>query len=93
MKQVKLLCHRNTSLDSKSVLLSITGTSPLVLRRSDIEAVTQGKGNATGIVVFHLAEHHAIAVEKYSVDTTIEEVIAREFDIKTALEEILADTE
>ena len=31
MKRVKLFCHRNTSLDSKSVLLSITGTSTLVL--------------------------------------------------------------
>jgi hypothetical protein len=93
MKQVKLFCHRNTSFVSQSILLRITSTSTLVLRRSDIEAVTQGKGNATGIVVFHLAKHHAIAVEKYSVDTTIEEVIAREFDIKTALEEILADTE
>ena len=52
MKQVKLLCHRNTSLDSKSVLLSITGTSPLVLRRGDIDAVAQGELDTTGVVVF-----------------------------------------
>ena len=76
MKQVKYYFHRNTSSDSKSVLLRITSTSTLVLRRSDIEAVTQGELDATGIVVLHLAEHHAVAIEREAVDGTIEKVIA-----------------
>ena len=76
MKQVKFYCHRNTSSDSKSVLLRITSTSTLVLRRGDVEAVTQGESNTTGIIVLHLAEHHAVAIEREAVDGTIEKVIA-----------------
>ena len=93
MKQVKFYCHRNTSSDSKSVLLRITGTSSLVLRRGDIEAVTQGELDATGIVVLHLTVHHSIAVKHYMVDAAIEEVVACQFDIESALAEVLADAE
>ena len=93
MKQVKIYCHRNTSSDSKSVLLSITGTSTLVLRRSDVEAVTQGELDATRIVVLHLTIHHPIAVEYDMVDATIEEIVACQFDIETVLEEVFTDTE
>ena len=71
-----MYCHRNASSDSKSVLLRITSTSTLVLRRSDIEAVTQGELDATGIVVLYLAEHHAITIERETVDATIEKVVA-----------------
>ena len=42
VKQVMLYGHRNTSPDLKSILFSITRTRTLVLRRGDIEAVTQG---------------------------------------------------
>ena len=93
MKQVKLFCHRKTSSVSQSILLRITSTSTLVLRRSDIEAVTQGELDATGVVVLHLAVHHAVAVEHDMVDTTIEEIVACQFDIKTVLEEVFTDTE
>ena len=93
MKQVKLYCHRNTSSDSKSVLLRITGTSTLILRRSDIEAVLQGELDATGIVVLHLTVHHPIAVKHDMVDASIEEVVACQFDVETALEEVFADAE
>ena len=44
----------------KSILLGITGTSTFILRRGDVEAVAQGEGDATGVVVLHLAEHHAV---------------------------------
>ena len=40
------------------VLLGITGTSTLVLRRGDIETVAQGELDATGIVVLHFPKHH-----------------------------------
>ena len=93
MKQVKFYCHRNTSSDSKSVLLWITSTGTLVLRRGDVEAVTQGELNATRIIVLHLAEHHPVAVEHDMVDTTIEEIIVCQFDIETMLEEVFADAE
>lgn len=76
MKQVKSYCHRNTSLDSKSVLLSITSTSTLVLRRGDIDAVAQGELDTTGIVVFLFANHQTVAVEGKAVNATIKEVVA-----------------
>ena len=91
-----LLCfltHRNTSWDSESVLLCITSTSALVLRRGDIESVSQGELDATGIVVLHFPKHHPIAVKHDMVDAAIEEVITWEFDIQTVLEEVFADTE
>ena len=93
MKQVKLYCHRNTSSDSKSVLLRISSTSTFVLRRGDVEAVTQGKLDATGVVVLHLTIHQPIAVKHYMVDAAIEEIIACQFDIETVLEEVFTDTE
>ena len=89
----KIICHRNTSLDSKSVLLRISGTSPLVLRRSDIEAIAQGELDATGIVVLHFLKHHPITVKHDKVDATIEEIVTCQFDIETVLEEVFADTE
>ena len=76
MKQVKLYCHRNTSSDSKSVLLRITSSSTLILRRGNIEVVTQGELDTTGVVVLYLTEHHAITIERETVDATIEEVVA-----------------
>ena len=60
----------------QSVLLCITGTSTFILRRGDIESVAQGELDATGIVVLHLAEHHAITVEREAIDASIEKVIA-----------------
>ena len=77
----------------ESVLLGITSTSTLVLRRSDIEAVAQGELDATGVVVFHLAEHHPIAVKHDMVDAAVEEVITCQLDIETMLEEVFTDTE
>ena len=44
----KYYFHKNTSSDSKSVLLSITSTSSLVFRRSYIETVAQGELDAVG---------------------------------------------
>ena len=61
---------------SESILLGVTGTGALVFRRGDVEAVAQGEGDTTGIVVLHLAEHHAVAIEREAVDGTIEKVIA-----------------
>ena len=60
----------------KSILLGVTSTSTFILRRGDVEAVAQGEGNTTGIVVLHLAEHHAITVEREAIDASIEKVIA-----------------
>ena len=62
--------------DSQSALLGIAGTGTLVLRRGDIEAVAQGERDAARVVVLHLAEHHAVAIEREAVDGTIEKVIA-----------------
>ena len=93
MKQVKYYCHKNTSLDSKSVLFSISGTSTLVLRRSYIEAVTQGELDATGIVVLHLTVHHSIAVNHDMIDAAIKEIISCQLDIETVLEKVFADAE
>ena len=84
--------HHNKR-DLQAVLLGITCTSALVLRRGDIEAVTQGELNATGIVVLHFLEHHAVAVKHNIIDAAIEEVIACQLDIETALEEVFADAE
>lgn len=61
---------------SKSSLFSITCTCAFVLRRSGIEAVTDGERDASGIVVLHLTEHHAVAIEREAIDGTIEKVIA-----------------
>ena len=77
----------------QSVLLSITGTSPFILRRGDIESVAQGELDATGIVVLHFLKHHPIAVKHDMVDATIEEVVAGQFNVKPTLEEVFADTE
>ena len=60
----------------QSVLLCITGTSAFILRRGNIESVAQGELDATGVVVLHLAEHHAIAIEREAIDASIEKVIA-----------------
>ena len=93
MKQVKFYCHRNTSSDSKSVLLRISSTSTFVLGWGDIETIAQGELDATGIVVLHLTVHHPIAVKHDMVDASIEEVVACQFDVETALEEVFADAE
>ena len=76
----------------KSILLGVTGAGALVLRRGDVEAITQGELDATGIVVLHLAKHHAVAVKHDMVDATIEDVVTCQFDIETMLEEVFADT-
>ena len=78
---------------SESVLLSISGTSTLVLRRSDIEAVTQGELDATGVVVLRFANLQTVTIKRETVDTTIKEIVPSQFDIEPALEEILADAE
>ena len=87
-------CKSNHNLlpSSQSFLLGITGTSTLILRGSDVEAVAQGELDATGVVVLHLAIHHPIAVEHDMVDASIEEVVTCQLDIETALEEVFADT-
>ena len=77
----------------QSVLLGITGTCTLILRRGNIESVAQGELDATGIVVLHFPKHHPIAVKHNMVDAAIEEVVACQFDIETVLEEVFADTE
>ena len=46
----------------QSVLLGITGTCTLILRRGNIESVAQGELDATGIVVFHFLKHHPKSV-------------------------------
>ena len=75
------------------VLLGISGTCALVLRRSNIEAITQRELDATGIVVLHFPKHHLIAIKFDMVDASIEEVVTCQFDIETALEEVFADAE
>ena len=77
----------------QSVLLCITCTSALVLRRSNIEAITQRELDATGIVVLHFTKHHPIAVKHDMIDTAIENVVTCQFDIESALEEVFADAE
>ena len=61
---------------SKSVLFCMTCACTLILRWGDIETVAQGELDATGIVILHLAEHHAVAVEHDMVDATIENIAA-----------------
>ena len=68
--------HQRTSSILQSILLSITSTSTLILRRGNIEAVSQGELDTTGVVVLYLTEHHAITIERETVDATIEEVVA-----------------
>ena len=68
--------HQRTSSILQSILLSITSTSTLILRRGNIEAVAQGELDTTGVVVLYLTEHHAITIERETVDATIEEVVA-----------------
>ena len=68
--------HQRTSSILQSILLRITSSSTLILRRGNIEAVTQGELDTTGVVVLHFAEHHAIAIERKAVDATIEEVVS-----------------
>ena len=75
------------------VFLGISGTCALVLRRSNIEAITQRELNATGIVVLHFPKHHLIAIKFDMVDAPIEEVVTCQFDIETVLEEVFADAE
>ena len=77
----------------QSVLLGITGTCTLILRRGNIESVAQGELDATGIVVFHFLKHHPIAVKHDMVDAAIENVITSQFNIQTVLKEVFADTE
>ena len=55
----------------KSVLLRITGTCAFILRWGDIEAVTQGELDTTGVVVLHFAKHHPIAVKQDMVDAAV----------------------
>ena len=83
MKQVKFYYHRNTSSDSKSALLRITGTSTLVLRRGDVEAVSQGELDAPRIVIFYLANHKMIAIKGKTINATIEEIVTCQLDIQT----------
>ena len=71
----------------------MTSARTLVLRRGDIETIAQGELDATGIVVPHLSEHHAVAVKHDMVDATIEEIVSCQLDIETVLEEVFADTE
>ena len=77
----------------QSVLLCITGTSTLILRRGNIESVAQGELDAAGIVVLHFPKHHPIAVKHDMVDAAVQEVVAGQFDVKPTLEEVFADTE
>ena len=68
---IKIVCF----IILQSVLFGITSPRTLVLRRGDVESVAQGEGNTTGIIVLHLTEHHAIAIERDAVDTAVEEVV------------------
>ena len=65
---------------------------PCNVRRSDVEAITQGELDATGVVVLHFAKHHPIAIKHDMVDATIEEIVSCQFDIETVLEEVFTDT-
>lgn len=84
--------HHNKR-DLQAVLLGITCTSALVLRRGDVETVAQGELDATGVVVLLFANHQTVAIERETIDATVEEVVPSQFDIEPALEEILADAE
>ena len=80
-------------LCSQPVLLGITCARTFILRRCDVEAVAQGELDATRVVVLHLAEHHAVAVEREAVDGPVEEVVACQLHVQTTLEEVFADAE
>ena len=77
----------------QSVLFRIARTCALVLRRCDIEAVAQGEGDAARVIVLRLAEHHAVEVERSTAYTLVEEVVTRQFDVETPLEEVFTDAE
>ena len=77
----------------QSIFLRIPGPRTAIFRRGDIEAVAKGELYTTRVVVFHLAEHESVAVERETIDAAIEDIVSREFDIKAAFAEILADTE
>ena len=85
MKQVKNLepWGRHTWL--KSVLFGITCARTFIFRRGDVESVAQGELDAARVVVLHLSEHHAVAVEREAVDGPVEEVVARQLHVKAAL--------
>ena len=74
----------------QSVLLCITGTRTLILRRGDIESVAQGELDATGVVVLLFANHQTVAVERETIVSAIKEVVTCQFDIESALEEVFA---
>ena len=61
----------------QTVLLGVTGTGALVFRRGDIEAVAQGEGDTTGIVVLRFSERHAVEIERAVTDAPVEEVVTR----------------
>ena len=61
----------------QSVLLGVTGTGALVLRRGDVEAVAQGEGNVACVVILRLSECHAVEIERAAPDALIEEVVTR----------------
>ena len=84
--------HQRTSSILQSILLRITSSSTLILRRGNIEAVTQGELDTTGVVVLHFAKHHPIAVKQDMVDAAIKEIISCQFDIETVQEEVFTDT-
>ena len=61
----------------QTVLLGVTGTGALVLRRGDVEAVAQGEGNVARVVVLRLSERHAVEIERAVTDAPVEEVVTR----------------
>ena len=77
MKQVETECHKNAILKLQTVLLGVTGTGALVLRRGDVEAVAQGEGNVARVVVLRLSERHAVEIERAVTDAPVEEVVTR----------------
>ena len=61
----------------QSVLFRISRTRSLIFRRSDVEAVTQGKRNASRVVILRLSKYHSVKVERAFVHALIKKVIAR----------------
>ena len=78
---------------SESVFLGVSGTGAAIARRGDVETVAQGEGEAARVVVLRLAEYHAFEVEPAFADALIEEVVRRKLDVKSSLEQVLADAE
>ena len=76
MKQAEQLVPWGRHDWLKSVLFGITCARTFIFRRCDVESVAQGELDAARVVIFHLAEHHAVAVEREAVDGSIEKVIA-----------------